>query len=299
VDDVLIVGAGPAGLAAALQLRRYGLVPRLFEQSRPGGLLWNANLVENYLGFPNGIPGPQLVQAFVKQLGEDCLTRELVTGLSWEGGIFSAKTPTKIYQAPTAIIASGTKPRVLESFTIPAELQAKVMYDVADLLELVGKRIVILGNGDAAFDYALNLARKNSVIILNRNEQVKCLPLLWDRALACQNIDYRPRTSVSRLDVNSQGGMIVECSSPSDQMALPADYLIGAIGREPNLDFLSASLITQRADLERLGILHFVGDVKNGIFRQTAIAVGDGIRAGMHIYKVLKENAHEGNCFHR
>ena len=65
VAEVLIVGAGPAGLAAAMQLRRYGLNPLVFERAKVGGLLWNANLVENYPGFPAGLPGPALTPYLV------------------------------------------------------------------------------------------------------------------------------------------------------------------------------------------------------------------------------------------
>jgi thioredoxin reductase len=68
------------------------------------------------------------------------------------------------------------------------------------------------------------------------------------------------------------------------------DYLIGAIGREPNLDFISGQFSEKAIQLENSGKLYFVGDVVNGLFRQTAIAVGDGILAAMKIYKYLKEN---------
>ncbi len=93
--------------------------------------------------------------------------------------------------------------------------------------------------------------------------------------------------------------MTVECSSPQGQAEFKADYLVGAIGREPLLDFVSASTLKQAAELEKMGILHLVGDVKNGIFRQTAIAVGDGIRAAMRIHQVKKESGHESDRLHR
>jgi thioredoxin reductase (NADPH) len=296
IDDVLIIGAGPAGLAVTLQLKRYGLIPRLFERSRPGGLLWNANRVENYPGFPGGISGPDLVHAFLQQIGEVEITREPVTGLTWEDNLFHAKTPAGIYAARIAVIASGTKPCLLTDFVIPHELRARVVYEIAGLLNEERKKIVIVGNGDAAFDYAINLARKNTVIILNRGEQVKCLPLLLDQAQACHNLSYRPGTVIDTLAGCPEGGMTVECSSPLGQTVYQADYVVGAIGREPQLDFVSTSMLERSAELEKRGILHFVGDVKNGIFRQAAIAIGDGIRAAMRIHQAVKESAHESHC---
>lgn len=297
MDDTLIVGAGPAGLAAAVQLRRYGRTMHIFEAARPGGLLWNANRVENYPGFVKGVSGPTLARMFVRQLGAERITRQAVLELRWEADCFQAVTSQGVYTGRTAVIASGTKPRLLSGFTIPEELRGRVSYEVAGLRAVNGQRVIIVGSGDAAFDYALSLGRRNSVIILNRGERVKCLPLLWDRSQACTAIQYRPNTTIQRLVSSVEGGMTVECSSSSGQMIFQADTLIGAIGREPQMDFVSGPLLERMADFETRGILHLVGDVKNGIFRQSAIAVGDGIRAGMRIHQVLEENAHENNRF--
>jgi len=299
VDEVLIIGAGPAGMAAALQLKRYGITPRHFEKARPGGLLWNANCVENYPGFPQGISGPDLVHTFIEQIKGIEIAPEPVIELSWQQELFFARTPSNTYPARKVIIASGTRPCLFTGFPIPDELSPNVVYEVAGLLNEEGKNIVIVGSSDAAFDYALNLSRKNTVIILNRGERLKCLPLLWDRAQAVQNLSYRSNTVIKKLLVRPGSGMIVECSSPQGPAEYQADYLVGAIGREPLLDFVSASVTEQAADLENRGILHLVGDVKNGIFRQTAIAVGDGIRAAMRIHQITEGSAHESDCFHR
>lgn len=297
MDDALIVGAGPAGLAVALQLRRYGRTMHIFEAARPGGLLWNANRVENYPGFSKGVPGPALARMFVRQLGTERITRQAVLELRWAADCFQAVTPEGVYTGRTAVIASGTRPRLLSGFAIPEELRGQVSYEVAGLLAVSGQRVIIVGSGDAAFDYALNLGRRNSVIILNRGERVKCLPLLWDRAQACTAIQYCPKTTIQRLVSSAKGGMAVECSSPSGLKIFQADTLIGAIGREPQMDFVSGPLLERLADFETRGILHLVGDVKNGIFRQSAIAVGDGICTGMRIHQVLEENAHESDRF--
>lgn len=301
IEDVLVIGAGPAGLAAALQARRHGLRVRVFERTQPGGLLWNANRVENYPGFPNGITGPDLVQIFLAQAsaGGVQITPEEVLALTYESGLLNAATPQATYRARAVIIASGTRPRLFSDFQVPETLQERVVYAVAGLNGLMGRQFVIVGSGDAAFDYALNLARQNSVIILNRGERVKCLPLLWKQAQTCKNIDYRPATAIARLEALPAGGMTVECSSPHGPLVLQADYLVGAIGRDPALEFVAAELQHQSSELENRGILHFIGDVKNGSYRQTAIAVGDGIRSGMCVARALKELADESDRLDR
>lgn len=299
MDDVIVIGAGPAGLAAALQLQRFGFRSRLFERLRPGGLLWNANRVENYPGFYNGISGPELVKAFLKHTEHLPITHEDVISLTWQEGFFLAETSRELYQAKAAIIASGTKPRPLTGLAIPETLRDRVVHEIVDLLDYSDKHLLIVGSGDAALDYALNLSRRNSVIILNRSDQVKCLPKLFEQVQVNHNISYRPHTEITQLSTGLDDDMNVECSSPDGLIRLKADMIIAAVGREPRLDFISPSLAARTVELKKSGILHFAGDVKNGICRQTAIAVGDGIRAAMLINQRLMETANETHRFHR
>jgi thioredoxin reductase (NADPH) len=190
------------------------------------------------------------------------------------------------YHSTIAVIASGTKPRTMEKLHIPEELKDRFFYEVYPLLGEAGKQIVIIGAGDAAFDYALNLARNNKVIILNRGTEVSCLPLLWERTKLEDNIEYHQQTSITRVSPGPPGRINLESNKSK---IFIADYLIAAIGRDPNLDFISGQFSEKTIQLEDSGKLYFVGDVANGLYRQTAIAVGDGILAAMKIYKFLKE----------
>ncbi len=288
---VMIIGAGPAGLATAIQLNRYGIHPLLFEAGAVGGLLRNANLVENYPGFPRGISGTRLVNLFIRQAKNSNIRvlHEEVLELDYKHDLFQTRTAQDSYCSRMVVIATGTKPCCLGNISIPEELSKMIFYEVYPIRHLQNKNIVIIGSGDAAFDYALNLSRKNRVIILNRGENFKCLPLLWERAQRVSSITYKNNAEVYRLSMDTEVGMLVDCHSSAGELQFHADYLVGAIGREPRLDFLSEAVIRQTQALEEQGMLYQIGDVKNGLFRQTSIAIGDGVLTAMKICRKLSE----------
>ncbi len=292
VEDVAIIGAGPTGIAAGIQLKRYGITPVIFEKDRPGGLLRNANLVENYPGFPGGISGPELVNLFVKQLNTESLdvVFENITDINFDKNLFIIKTPKKAYSFYTILIASGTKPKEFSDFEIQENVKDRIFYEIYPILNEKNKNIVIAGAGDAAFDYALNLGKNNEVIILNRGNNVKCLALLLDNAKILPNISLHNNVNITNIVENPQGLLSVKCVNPESAMNFDAHYLVFAIGRKPQLDFLSAGIKSNRQELENRELLFFAGDVKNGYYRQTSIAVGDGVMAAMKIYRKLKEN---------
>jgi thioredoxin reductase (NADPH) len=292
LEDIIIIGAGPAGLAGSVQLKRYGFNPLILERDEVGGLLRNANWVENYPGFPAGISGIDLVQ-LLKQHAERFSVRiliEEVVKLDYKRHVFQIFTRNQVFQSRIAVIATGTRPVLLKDFVIPKTLLDRIAYEIYPLLHLEGQHIVIIGAGDAAFDYALNLGRKNAITILNRTNQVKCLPLLWERASALSNVNYLSQTRILKLNRMRNRQMMIECACPGGNFTIIADYLIGAIGREPRLDFISPSILKKTSMLEELGLLYFIGDVKNSAYRQTAIAAGDGMLAAMKIYRTLKES---------
>lgn len=285
-DEIIIIGAGPAGSTAAIQLKRYGIPFLLLEKERVGGLLWNANLVENYPGFPAGISGPKLVRLIEKQMERLSVdvTVDSVTRLRYTDSGCYIKTIRTEYHPRFVVVASGTKPYPLP-IPIPGPARSKVFSDVFQLLAESDKEIVVIGAGDAAFDYALNLTKnRNSVTILNRGRDVKCLRLLWERALGDPAIEYRAETPVCKVELDKTDGRLRVQTEVGE--FLRADYLVFATGRMPQVGFLPDELINN--DLE--GVF-YAGDVKNGPYRQAAIAAGDGLRAAMEIHHILNSEA--------
>ncbi len=290
--EVAIIGAGPAGISAAIQLKRFGIPFVILEKDRIGGLLWNANLIENYPGFPDGISGPELVALLEKQLrriGVEVISVR-VKKLDYEGSRFFITTDSIDYRPLYVIVATGTQPKPWP-LPVPESITDRVTSDVVPLLTVSGKRIVIIGAGDAAFDHALNMAKKrNSVTILNHGQHVKCLSRLQDYVRLQPAIHYDVNMTVKVVQPAVSGReLVLECESDGRKSNLVTDYLVIATGRIPQLNFLSDNLRPIRAQLEKSGHLYFIGDVCNGMLRQMAIACGDGLRAAMLVHAEMRE----------
>ena len=286
VTDVAIVGAGPAGLAAAIQLKRYGIEFRILERERIGGLLTNAHLVENYPGFPKGISGPALVRSFKRQLNNFGIEVEFneVKKIDSHDDLFCLSTSQGSLASRTAVIASGTVPRKLPGLHIPLNALDCVFYDVFPLVRMVNKKIAVIGSGDAAFFYAMGLSIRNEVLILSRGNRVKCLPLLWKRVRENPKIVFLGDIRLDEIR-RTDGGLRLSYSTPKEKQEGEVSFVVIAIGREPRLDFLSDQLNNNFETLKQSRRLFMIGDVKNNLYRQTAIATGDGIRAAMEIYE--------------
>lgn len=289
-EVVVIIGAGPAGMATAIQLKRYNIESVLLEQENIGGLLRNANLVENYPGFPEGISGLELVELFKEQLKQAgvrvCF--EKVIALEYCDRGFVTETDRRKIESSVVVVATGTEPKKFSTPRIPDTVKERVFYEIHSIRRIKNNRIAIIGAGDVAFDYALSLSRHNEVTILNRSAETKCLPVLWERCLINKKISYLTHTDVQELE-DARGGVLLHCIDANSQepILIEADYVIVAIGREPYLDFMKIGQ-EEIKNLMKARKLYLIGDVRNEIYRQTAIAAGDGIRAAVEIYRNIE-----------
>jgi len=290
-EKIAIIGAGPAGAAAAVQLRRMGRDPLVFERGRPGGLLRSANLVENYPGFPDGIAGRELAELIGKHLERFRvrIINEEVAGMDYRGGRFVLKHHSGVCMAGRVILSAGTVPRDDHGIEVSGRAADLIFHSPESIRE--GTDTVIIGAGDAAFDYALNLAPRNRVLILGRSDKPRALKVLVERAEENQRIDYFSNAGVS--DIESENGELflrlkdpcgLQFPEPFDAGAgnkVRADNALFATGRSPATGFLSDKLLELSRRLENEGKLFFAGDIRGGRCRQAAVAAGDGLRAAM------------------
>jgi len=286
---VLIIGAGPAGIAAAIYLQRAGVDFILVEKSAVGGLIVNANCVENYPGFPNGISGVKFAELLRRhiQRWKILVHIEEILRLDFSNEVFIAETTENIYLAEYVIRATGTEPKQIEiSGSCDVDIQL-ISYEIRQILTVSGERIAIVGAGDAAFDYALTLSERNSVLILNRTDSTKCLSLLKERVKKIPKIEYRSNITISKI---SQETGILTLHFQQNVVRENVHRLVIAIGREARANFLENNLCEHVPSLREQNRFFTVGDAVNGDFRQTSIAVGDGVRAAMSIISILNKN---------
>tara|TARA_Y100000310_G_scaffold335780_1_gene418679 strand:+ start:584 stop:1426 length:843 start_codon:yes stop_codon:yes gene_type:complete len=269
--DCIVIGAGPAGVAAALHMKRAGLRIALFEKNEIGGLLRNAHIVENYLGFPSGISGKNLVEHLRSHIRTQNieLIREEVLEVRSCGDGFAVKTHEGMYRCIHVLVATGTTPK---SARIDGEsmLQRgkKLFYELCDLPSMKKKKIAIIGGGDVGFDYALHLNALGHEPIIIMKSSAQCLPLLKKRVQEYDIAFIEHCTTHCLRDVDD--GVIVACG----ELSLQVDYVLIAVGRKPQFP---------QVPLRNTPGLYYIGDVRNSKLRQVHIATGDALRAAVAI----------------
>jgi len=276
--------------------------PLLLERNKIGGLLLNANLVENYPGFPDGISGQDLTSLFKAHLRrwKITITKAEVRRVSRQSGLFRILAGSGEFVSRFLVLATGTESTRIRLRGLERISKARVLYEIANApADVKGKEFLIVGSGDAAFDYAMNIAQKGgSADLIIRSADTKCIPLLLQRTRKRMSI----RMSLSTVPISvieTRRHIELKCRREGREELHNGDYLLIACGREPNLSMLSRRLrdeMAKETDGVGLSKMHLAGDVKRGLHRQVGIAVGDGIAAAMRIARLLgKEGLDEDN----
>ncbi|MGA1848157.1 MAG: NAD(P)/FAD-dependent oxidoreductase [Thermoplasmatota archaeon] len=268
--EIAIVGAGPAGISAAVQLKKEGLAFTLFEKGRPGGLLWYANRVDNLLAH-RGRSGKELCRLFDDHLREMGIVIEYTEVRSIE--MAGARFMVNGRDFSHVILATGSSPREVD---IPG-----VLYFIEDEKELNGKRLLILGGGDLAYDNALRAANAGGYVTIARRGEPRANSMLLEEA----------RSAGIREIIADEGGIIFHGDHYQfgDDMY---DLLAVFIGRSPNRGLISR-MGPVEIDIPSFSTsvngLYVVGDAALGTVSQTALSSGSGLAAAMHISQMVKE----------
>jgi thioredoxin reductase (NADPH) len=308
IENVIIVGSGPAGYTAALYAARADLAPLVVEGFAWGGLLQQTTEVENYPGFPAGIMGPELMthmrdqaERFGARLLSDEATR--VELASEPGGIHRVWVDEEEHLARSVILAMGAQHRKLG---VPGEEELTgrgVSYcATCDAAFFKDRRTLVVGGGDSAMEEAMFLAKFSSTVtIVHRREEFRATRIMLDRARALPNIEWLTPYVVEEL-VPGKGGALgtarLRNTANGDERELELAGLFVAIGHVPqselvrgqvDLDANGYALVDGRSTRTNHPGVFAAGDLVDHTYRQAVTAAGTGCQAALDAEWYLRD----------
>ncbi|PZC46891.1 MAG: thioredoxin reductase (NADPH) [Chloroflexi bacterium] len=303
MENVIIIGSGPAGLTAALYAARAELNPLVLTGPQIGGQIAITGMVENYPGFPDGVQGPELVDLMQRQ-AEKFGARIVLDSAS---EVDLTHQPFKVrtlneeeYEAKTVIIASGATPRKLE---IPGEAEFTgkgVSYcATCDGYFFRGKDVLVIGGGDSALEEGHFLTRYASkVSVVHRREQFRAGPLLQQRANDSEKMDFVLNSALTGISGNGEVNSVsVRDLVTGEETSLKTDGVFIFIGHDPNTEMFAGALEMDesnylktdgQAGTEIPGVF-IAGEVGDPAFKQIASSVGMGCMAAIRAQRYLEE----------
>ena len=304
MQDLLIVGAGPAGLSAAIYAARAGMSFTILEQMAPGGQAATTHHIENYPGFADGIGGVDLamaMQAQAQNLGA-VFAYEPVEKMELTGREKKIITAQNTYTARAVILAMGAQPRTLG---LPGEEAMRgrgVSYcATCDGFFFKGKRTVIIGGGDTALQDAQYLSNLcENVTILHRRNEFRAAKRLQDKARGLSNVTmmtpYVPVSIQQREGMVS--GLIAEHVETKEQKRIDCDGIFIAAGYLPQNEMVKGQVtLTEAGYIQtdarkktNLPGVYAIGDISTTPLRQVVTACADGAVAVASAEQYLSED---------
>lgn len=301
--DLIIVGAGPAGLTAYLYARRSLLNVLLLDKGPIGGQVLYTDLIENYPGFPEGISGFELIELMKKQvekLGLQFKEGEVV-GLEVEEGykVLTLSSGERL-RAKAVILALGAKPKKLG---VPGERELTgkgVSYcAICDGPFFRGEEIAVVGGGNTALQEALFLTKfASKIYLIHRRDTFRATPILQERVKASSQIELKLNREVIKiLGKDRVEGLLLRNKHTGEDEELSVAGVFIFIGNEPETAWLRGKLdlneqgfiITSKEMETTLPGVFACGDCVSKKFRQIINACGEGAVAALNAEEYLKE----------
>ena len=300
--DVIIIGGGPAALAAAVYTCRALLKTLILEKKYLGGQLVGTELIENYPGFPEVIGGVELTQrmeAQAKRFGAE-IRYEEVLKLDVEDGLKVVTTDTDKYGSHIVILASGADPKKLG---VPGEDEfygKGVSYcATCDGAFYRGKNVVVIGGGDSAITEGIFLTKyAQTVQIIHRRDEFRATKIYLDDAFSNPKIKVILNTLIESIHGKEKvDGVVIQNVVTKEKKDIPSDGVFIFIGSSPNTGFLGNLLCVDAGCHIETNIhmetviegLYAVGDIRKNSYRQIATAIGEGVTAAIAAEHKLAE----------
>jgi thioredoxin reductase (NADPH) len=305
IYDVIIAGAGPAGMTAAVYSSRANMSTLMLERGVPGGQMANTEDVENYPGFDH-ILGPELSNKMfehAKKFGAEYAYGD-VKEIEDHGDYKVVKTGTKEYKARAVIIATGAEYKKLG---VPGESELGgrgVSYcAVCDGAFFKGKNLVVVGGGDSAVEEGVYLTRfANKVMIVHRRDELRAQKILQQRAFENEKVDFIWSHTVKQINEKDGkvGSVTLVSTKTGEEREFETDGVFIYIGMVPlTKPFENLGITNENGYIEtnermetKVPGIFAAGDVREKSLRQIVTATGDGsiaAQSAQHYVEELKE----------
>lgn len=307
IENVIIIGSGPAGLTAAIYASRANLHPLMIEGYEAGGQLTTTTEVENYPGFEHGIQGPELMAVTRKQaerFGTRFITRN-VTKVDFSSRPFKLWVDDDLYQTHAVIISTGASAKYLglenERRLLGRGVSACATCDGAFFKN---QRVAVIGGGDTAMEEANFLTRfASKVYLIHRRDEFRASKIMSERVLKNPKVECVLNTEL--LDVLGDKGVTglkLKNNKTGEVSVLELEGAFIAIGHKPNTDLFAGLLemnevgylVTRpKSTYTSIEGVFAAGDVQDSIYRQAITAAGTGCMAAIDCERWLEHQGHK------
>lgn len=295
VENVIIIGSGPAGLTAAIYSARANLKPLMIEGEEVGGQLMTTSDVENFPGFPDGITGPELMEITKKQaarFGTRFIPKN-VTKVDFSQRPFKVWIGTELHQAQAVIISTGASAKYLglpnEKRLLGRGVSACATCDGAFFKN---QEVAVVGGGDTAMEEASFLTRfATKVYLIHRRDSFRASKIMVDRTLKNPKIEVLWNTVIEDvLGEKEVTGLKLKNVETKESNELKVQGLFAAIGHKPNTDIFKGQLemndvgyLKTKPDSTYTSVegVFACGDVQDHVYRQAVTAAGTGCMAAI------------------
>lgn len=299
IYDLVILGAGPAGLTAAIYGGRANLSTLVLEQMVSGGEIATTDQLENYPGFPQGISGAEFGQLLEQQAVR--FGAEIISGAIDEvdagGDVKRVSTSRGDYYSRAMVVATGTSPRLLG---VPGEEKYRgkgiSFCATCDGFFFRDKKVAVIGGGDSAVKEALYLTRfAREVVLIHRRDELRAVSALQKQILGHPQVTFLWDTVVEEFKGDQNiTALVIKNVKDSTTAELPVDGVFLYVGRIPNTSFLKGVekdpqgyIITSEEMETSVPGLFAAGDVRRKFLRQVITAAADGAVAAMMAVRYL------------
>jgi len=306
IENVIVIGGGPAGYTAALYTARANLEPLVFEGFQWGGQLQNTTDVENYPGYPEGIMGPEMMTQFraqAERFGTRFVTDDVDRVELGDGGVQKVYLGDDEHLARTVILAMGAEPRRLG---IPGELELSgrgvSTCGVCDGAFFKGRPVIVIGGGDSAMEDAIFISKfASDLTVVNRRDEFRASKIMQDRAGEQPNIDFKT-PFVAEEFVGGEDGKLERVrlrnveTAESEEIETEGAFV--AIGHLPKSEIVGDQvetdedgyIVTQPGSTRtNLAGVFAVGDVVDRTYRQAVTAAGTGCMGALDAEWYLRD----------